>query len=396
MRLASVVIALAITLASPSLSQTRMEILDAQIYLNGLGYDAGVPDGLWGQNTSTALNLFLGDQGLEAVDALTDEQIHLLRNEVIEQEIHLAAVRLSNGQPYDPLWPSSEWHPDMQYDPEHNAGRGGFTREGWTSSANVLPHQFNLVSAPHPVRYGTHSERFEIRPNDDSGMEPPTRGNRSELSQRPSPDSGTIGGDNWYGWSFYHENLISVDYTYGWAPFLGQWKTNMEAAPVIAIQPAHDGRPMDGQYMGVSLVDLSEGRDRSWLRANNFSVPCRLFRIDQSQNEWVDIVINTNFAADNTGYLNIWINGEQKCAYRGQITVTPVDNFRSYGVVNNGPIFKRGYWSGHRGFPQRWMENYPDQEIPTFVIYYDEWRQGSSREEVDIRMIEARGGEPVD
>ena len=220
MRLASVTVGLALVLASPSFSQTRMEILDAQIYLNGLGYDAGVPDGLWGQNTSTALNSFLGDHGLEAVDALTDEQIQLLRNEVIEQEIHLAAVRLSNGQPYDPLWPSSEWHPDMQYDPEHNAGRGGFTREGWTSSANVLPHQFNLVSAPHPVRYGTHSERFEIRPNDDSGMEPPTRGNRSELSQRPSPDNGTIGGDNWYGWSFYNENLISVDYTYGWAPFL--------------------------------------------------------------------------------------------------------------------------------------------------------------------------------
>lgn len=386
----------ALLFASSLSAQTRMEILDAQIYLNGLGFDAGAPDGVWGPNTASALNAFLAEQGLEQTDVLTDEHISLLNAVVEDLGVQLNAVRLGNGQPYDPLWPQDEWHPEMQYDAEHNAGRGGFSREGWNSSATVLPHQFNLVTAPYPVRYGTHSERFEVRPDDDSGMEPPTRGNRSELTQRPHPDNGAIGSDNWYGWSFYHENLPSVDYTYGWAPFFGQWKTDLEAAPVIAIQPAHDGRPMDGQYMGVSLVDLSEGRDRAWLRANNFGVPCRLFRLDQSQNQWIDIVINTNFAEDDTGYLNIWINGEQKCAYQGQIVVTPVDNFTSYGFVNSGPIFKRGYWSGHRSFPRLWEENYPDVEIPTFVVYYDEWRQGASREEVDIRIIEALGGQPVD
>lgn len=396
MRLASAVAAASLLFASSSLAQTRIEILDAQIYLNGLGYDAGAPDGVWGRNTASALNAFLRDQGLVTTEVLTDFHVSLLNTVVKDLGVPLTAVRLSNGRPYDPLWPEAEWHPEMMYDPEHNAGRGGFTRDGWNSSATVLPHQFNLVSSPFPVRYGSHSERFEIRPNDDSGMYPPTSGNRSELTQRPHPNNGSIGDDNWYGWSFYHENLLSVDYTYNWAPFLGQWKTDFDAAPVIAIQPAHDGRPMDGQFMGVSLVDLSEGRDRAWLRANYFGVPCRLFRIAEAQNQWIDIVINTNFAADESGYLNIWINGEQKCQYRGQITVTPVDEFQSYGVINDGPIFKRGYWSGHRNFPSRWLENHPHVEIPTFVIYYDEWRQGSSREEVDIRMIEARGGEPVD
>lgn len=301
-----------------------------------------------------------------------------------------------SARPTDPAWPRSQWHPDTKYEREHNSGRGGFTRAGWISSGNVLPHQFNLVTAPYPVRYGEYSERFEIRPSDYDGMDGRTRGNRSELTQRPGPNNPKIGEDSWFGWSFYHENILAVDYTYGWAPYFGQWKTDLDAAPVIAIQPAHDGRPGDGQYMGVSLVDLSEGRSREWLKANNFGVPCRLFRIDQSRGRWVDIVVNTNFGENANGYLNIWINGQLKCQYRGQITVTPVDRYRSYGYMNHGPIFKRGYWSGHLSFPKLWEERYPKVKIPTFVVYYDEWRQGRSRDEVDIRKIEARLGPAVD
>jgi len=301
-----------------------------------------------------------------------------------------------NGQQKESNWPRKAWHQDMRYEADHNKYRGGFTREGWVSSGNLLPHQFNIVSDPYPVRYGSHSERFEIRPTDYDGMDGKTRGNRSELTQRPAKGNPRIGEDNWFGWSFYHENLLSVDYTYGWSPFLGQWKTDLDAPPVIAIEPAHDGRPGDGQEIAVSLPDFSEGRDRNWLKSNNFGYPCRLFSIAQSRGRWVDIVISTNFGDDDNGYLNIWINGKQKCKYRGQITVTPVDRFKSYGYRNHGPLFKRGYWSGHRSFPKKWLENHPNAEIPTFVVYYDEWRQGKSREEVDIRIIESRSGPAVD
>ncbi len=34
--------------------------------------------------------------------------------------------------------------------------------------------------------------------------------------------------------------------------------------------------------------------------------------------------------------------------------------------------------------------------MPTMVVYYDEFRVGKSREQVDIRMIELAGGPPVD
>lgn len=35
-------------------------------------------------------------------------------------------------------------------------------------------------------------------------------------------------------------------------------------------------------------------------------------------------------------------------------------------------------------------------ELPIQIVFFDEMRYGSSREQVDVRMIEARGGKPVD
>ena len=297
------------------------------------------------------------------------------------------------AQPTDADWPRSQWHDDMRYERTQ-----GVTRQGWNGSGTKKPHQFNIVSAPYPVRYGTHSERFEIRPDDDNAMRDlgVTNGNRSELLQRPNVKNARIGEDAWFGWSFYHENLFAASRSYGWYPMLGQWKTDLDAPPVIAFTPAFDGGPVR-EYIGIHLNDLSRGKDEDWMAQNKYGFPCtRLFNIRISTGKWMDIVVNTNFSDGEDGYLNIWINSEKKCSYKGPIVSTPVDRFTSYGVRNQGPLFKRGYWSGSQSFPKRWLENHSDEPIPTFVVYYDEWRQGRSREEVDIRMIEAAGGPAVD
>jgi membrane-bound lytic murein transglycosylase B len=47
-------------------SLNREETLELQTLLNGLGYDAGVPDGLFGSKTRGAVRGFQGDQGLPA------------------------------------------------------------------------------------------------------------------------------------------------------------------------------------------------------------------------------------------------------------------------------------------------------------------------------------------
>lgn len=274
--------------------------------------------------------------------------------------------------PVDPEWPRANWHQDMRYNPDHNNYRGGFTREGWTSSGTVLPHQFNIVSKPYPVRYGTHSERFEIRPTDYDGMESRTQANRSELRQANSSIAARIGEDIWFGWSFYYEDLPSLDPSYGWWPMFGQWKVDIEGAPVVVVRPS-------GRRMGIYFDELNKGSQ------------CWLFDVQDLRGTWIDLVFNTNFATDENGYLYVWVNGERKCSYNGPI----VDSKHSASGLLK-PIFKRGYWSGHKSFPSKWLSNHPDEPIPTIVVYYDEWRQGSKREDVDILMIEPIGGPAVD
>lgn len=372
--------------ASSSVAQTRLEILDAQLFLNGLGYNAGPADGVWGPNTASALMAFAVDEGIDTLQPLGDQHLSVLRKRVEESGVELPAARLPNGQPYDPFWPPSEWHPDMRYDPDHNFYRGGFARRGWYSSGTVLPHQFNLVSRPHPVRYGTHSERFEIRPDDYDGMESRTEANRSEIGQRSSPRASLLDQDVWFGWSFYFDHLPILDGSYGWYPMFGQWKVNMEGAPVIALRPHRSG-----SWIGVHLDDMTKNSPYSWRMENGHGFPCSLFDIKESEGDWIDIVINTNFGSVDDGYLNIWINDELRCEYKGQLVSDTTLN-----LGHRAAIHKRGYWSGHLSFPRKWRENHPNEEIPTFVLYYDEWRQGRSREEVDIRLIEDRGDPAVD
>lgn len=385
MKKISVMLCALITSISDVAAQDRNQIKEAQIYLNALGFESGTPDGVWGPNTARAFNSFLNEHKFEG-EHLTDEGLQDILSVAADLDILVPADRSPFGQPLDPEWPVSSWHPDMKYDPDHNFYRGGFSRNGWYSSGTVLPHQFNLVSQPHPVRYGTHSERFEIRSNDYDGMENRTEANRSEIGQRSAPRAPSINQDIWFGWSFYYDDLPVLDASYGWYPMFGQWKANMEGAPVIALRPHRSG-----SWIGVHLDDMMKNSPYSWRMENGHGFPCSLFDIKESEGDWIDIVINTNFGSVDDGYLNIWINDELRCEYKGQLV--------SDATLNLGyrtAIHKRGYWSGHLSFPRKWRENHPNDEIPTFDLYYDEWRQGRSREEVDIRLIEARGDPAID
>ena len=122
-------------------------------------------------------------------------------------------------------------------------------------------------------------------------------------------------------------------------------------------------------------------------KPNMWGQVCRLFSMTENKNKWVDIIINTNFSDKDDGYLNIWINDVKRCEYKGKITVTK--DFSKY----SGPNHRRGIYVSST---KKWDTNHTSQTKPTFVAYYDEFRVGKSREEVDIRIIEKNGGVPVD
>lgn len=243
------------------------------------------------------------------------------------------------------------------------------------------PHQFQRVGSPHPVRYGHKSERFEVRDGDcayeDCGRSDISMGENKTLNQ-------TLNNDVWIGWSFYNQSATTNPWM---QPVVGQWKINNSHA-IISFKAPRSARLKSrsgNDNVFVELGDMEvfggyDGDENSWGNA------CSLFNLDEVQGRWTDIVINTNFSTTSDGYLNIWVNDVQKCAYRGRIVV-------SQRIEYGGAQHRRGL---NLSRTEDFDLKFPNQEQPTMVVYYDEYRVGPTREQVDIRLIEAAGGPAVD
>ena len=137
-------------------------------------------------------------------------------------------------------------------------------------------------------------------------------------------------------------------------------------------------------FMQLSDMQQYGGMDN---RQNMWGMVCRLFSMNKIKNKWIDIIINTNFSDKDDGYVNIWINDVKRCEYKGRITVKK--DFSMYP----GPNHRRGIYVSDT---RKWDKNYLSKKKPTFIAYYDEFRVGKTREEVDIRFIEKNNGMPVD
>ena len=268
-----------------------------------------------------------------------------------------------------------------------------------------LPHAFALVKNPHPVRYGEKSERFEVRDGDcgDDDCRANTR-YRSEISIEKRKIKARFGEDIWYGWSFYNYNISEYDRTKNMGITVGQWKMGGGNRPIKIHQP-----PMHDKYLDMDWkacdpkvcsnhltskknddVFLSLDDLKSRIKTNdynNYLNVCRLFSMKDVMGKWTDIVYNTNFSTENDGYINIWINGIKRCEYRGPIFT--VKDFSMYP----GPVHRRGIYVS---YTEDWDYNYPEKDKPIFIAYYDEFRVGRNREEVDIRIIEKKGFPEVD
>lgn len=279
------------------------------------------------------------------------------------------------------------------------------TRDGYENNISPNKHNFRLVSKPHPVRYGQISERYEVRDGDCGGSDCDAPRYRAELRLAKNKTRARVGEDIWYGWSFFNDNIPSFSKDKNMNITLGQWKMGGNNFPMIKMMQAGLDSYTDSIWKSClrkycsNHIDSNENEDffiqlgDLWGRSvtpkkeANWAMVCRLFSLEKNIGKWVDIVLNTNFSDKKSGYLNIWINGKKKCEYRGPIIVEK--DLSMYP----GPNHRRGIFVS---YTKRWDKNFPNQLKPTFVAYYDEFRIGQSRADVDIRLIEASGGQPVD
>lgn len=179
-------------------------------------------------------------------------------------------------------------------------------------------HGHRTVSAPdHPVRYGKHSERFEVRPGDCSSSK---RGwndcdndrERSELIQ-VSPTQ-YEGDEYWYRWSILlpegHRNLYPVKSAYG--------QFHQKRCKAAFLFQEHAG----GYHLNVQPVVAGSDRRYPLLSASEFV------------GKWNDIVVHARWTKGKDGRFGVWVNEDWKAAYEGP-TMTCDEVYFKYGMYRS-------------------------------------------------------------
>jgi Polysaccharide lyase len=259
---------------------------------------------------------------------------------------------------------------------------------------------FRFSGPGEPVRRGEVSERFELRLGDCDESDCPNARGRAEIREVTADTVARLNRDIWYGYSFLNVNIGSVRRAAAPGAVFGQWKLDGASPPAFRIAQLAQGEAkwaacdptvcsQSGSPTDDVVVELEDMRvTRGWGDAQNNGAICRLFNMQAMQGKWVDIVVNTNFATDGNGYLRIWINGELRCNYFGGL-VSP----QGLRTANSTISHRRGILATNTN---RWAAQRTAAGVPSMVVYYDEFRSGKTRADVDPRLREANSAAAKD
>jgi hypothetical protein len=281
--------------------------------------------------------------------------------------------------------------------PATTVAQDGALPRGYERFLSPASHNFRFSWPGEPARRGQVAERYELRDGDCADTDCANNRLRAELRESPNAQTAKAGKDIWYGWSFYNDTVPAVTHDTRVGLILGQWKLDGDQPPPLRIAqvPPSDMNwascdPTICNPIGAANEDVvAELEDmhitQGWGATQNYGDVCRLFSMAENKGKWVDIVVNTNFAADGNGYLRIWINGKLRCNYYGQMV--------AQGKPGAALSHRRGLFAS---YTKTWRDKQGATPIPTMVAYYDEFRSGAKREDVDPALRETAALRPND
>ncbi len=222
-----------------------------------------------------------------------------------------------------------------------------------SSEPGHKPWGYTNTEAPHPVRYGKYSDRFEVRAgdcgwnNNFTWNDCENERERHELtSHGTSTRTGTIGDLFWYRFSLYipkeNKRLSGIDINF--VQIYAQ-TGRKRCGPVLQITQVPSGEiyvkgiPVPVEF-DTSLVD--NGR--------------------QSKGKWYDIVINALWTTEQFGYVQIFVNGKRKITAFGPTLVHGCTEY---------VYFKYGIYRHY--IPK-------GAKLPTTVAYFDGLRRGRTED----------------
>lgn len=247
------------------------------------------------------------------------------------------------------------------------------------------------------ARRGEMSQRFEIRHGDcgkSSGWSDcdNDRG-RVELKEGPKNSMSKPGKGVWYGYSIF----IPKDFkSLGRAnSMMGQVKAEGWSMPMWSITFN------DSPYLNF---------------ADNQK--CKIGSFSSWKGRWVDVTIYAHYGhSGQNAYFLLYKDGKLLCQRKTPFMPrefakkTPklglkyglYSSFVSRYLAKHGkvPAGAAGMTQNHEGGKSKSPSSTPFKydwgvKLPTHVVFYDEFRYGTRREDVDVKILEARGVPPVD
>ena len=217
------------------------------------------------------------------------------------------------------------------------------------------------------ARKGATSLRFEVRSGDcftaypanpSSGWDDCTRHReRAEVREKwTAPWDMPV----WYGISIYIPDNYNFLYP---KQIIFQWHRGEQ--PVAYLKLERKNLKFDiltelGQ--STSIYDLGNVFEMGWA------------------GKWIDLLWKVNWSKDDTGHLYMWINDRQVIQHWG---ATSDKEEGKCGNRSCGVFVKYGIYRSH-------LFRYEGGEhnVPTQVLFFDEYRRGYTRNEVDIELNE--------
>lgn len=248
----------------------------------------------------------------------------------------------------------------------------------------------------NPVRRGAKAERYEIRHGDcgrSSGWDDcSTDRGRVEMKERPKNAISKPGKGVWYGYSvFIPKDFVSLGKA---NTVLGQVKAEGWSMPMWHIT-----------YNDSPYLHFVDGQI------------CRIGSMASWRGRWNDVTIFAHYGHQGQNvYFQMFRDGKLVCQRKTPFMPSEFRTRRpklglKYGLYNSFvsryladkgriPAAVQTYTQSYEGSKSQSPSPTPFKynwgvELPTHVVYYDEFRVGARREDVDVRMLEARGVPPV-
>ena len=229
-------------------------------------------------------------------------------------------------------------------------------------SLSNTPWGYKKVSAPHPVYLGDESQRFEVRPGDCGSSsrwsDCESDRERSEVSSKRARFF--PGTDKWISYMLYlpsdFKSSRFVKSTLGQIHMEGGFKGT--AGGFKSFPPLLQINVKDYDYIACFHVLYGD--------ENSISDRCEnrhISSIEEMKGRWSRITIHL-FGEYKKPKLDIFFNGNKVAEFEQSLPRDPEYYYLKYGIY-------RSFVSRHGG------------PLPIQIVYYDEVKIGSNREEVE-------------